>query len=289
MEEILAQQRKLAEPITGKAFFSGVFGVLVRLALAQILVNFLITLTGIGLLNLLFYLYAIVLLMRFMGKTVAGSQYMLKEDLLILQKQLGDSTISVVEIPAAQVQSIRPVYRADRLACSYRSVSVIDASAAQPMRMRIAFGMSLFSAKKARKIAGKTALDAYAYGVVYLNEGKRHICVFCPDEAFLSALKARFPQAFGVDERTRENTPVTLWLQALERAFPQLYAFVSPLVSAERTQAACAEIARQKQMKKDRQKGKKTDQTADADQTSASDTMDNEEAGKTDEVQDDTL
>jgi len=284
MEQVLAQQCNQAEPITGKAFFFGVLGVLIRLALAQILVNFLIAMTGVGLINLLFYLYAIVLLLRFMGKTVAGSQYMLKENRLILQKQLGDSTVSAVEIPTDQILSIRPVFRGDRLACSYRRVSVIDASAAQPARMRIAFGAALVSAWMARNIAGDMAYQAYAYAVVYLDEGIPHICVFRPDEAFLSALRERFPQAFGMDERREGAKRVTLWLQALERAFPQLYTHVEPLVSEERVRAAKAEIKRQKQ-EKDKRKGKQ--KPVESQDTSGEDNE--EEAGRTDEVQDDTL
>ena len=50
MQEILAQQRNAAKPVTGKGFLLGITGVIARLALAQIAVNLLIMLTGMGLL-----------------------------------------------------------------------------------------------------------------------------------------------------------------------------------------------------------------------------------------------
>ena len=62
MEEIRAQQVNRARPVTGKGFALGVASVVFRLALAQILCNLLIAATGVGLLNVLFYLYAVVTL-----------------------------------------------------------------------------------------------------------------------------------------------------------------------------------------------------------------------------------
>ena len=57
MQEILAQQRNAAKPVTGKGFLLGVTGVIVKLSIAQLLVNLLIVATGIGLLNIAFYLF----------------------------------------------------------------------------------------------------------------------------------------------------------------------------------------------------------------------------------------
>ena len=282
MEEILAQQRNTAKPVTGKTFFGGIISVVIQLAIAQIVTNLLIAWTGMGLLNIAFYLYAIALLLGFMGRTVAGSLYMLKENTLYLQKMLGDSTISVVEIPLEKVQSVHSVYYGERLRCSYSRVTVIDAAAAQPLRMRLAFGAALFSARLARLLAGNKGAQQRAHTVVFCDEGKRHACVFLPDDAFFSALKERLGEKCGSDGRNRENTPVTLWAQALQRAFPALYGQVEPLMSEEQKQAAMEEIARQKQ-----QKGKKDAQSGKSDGAEAAENK--EEAGKGHEVQDDTL
>lgn len=66
MEEIRFQQINAPRPMTGKSFLLGVAAVLLRLAIAQILCNLLITATGVGLLNIAFYLYAVATLFRFM-------------------------------------------------------------------------------------------------------------------------------------------------------------------------------------------------------------------------------
>ena len=52
MEEIRFQQINAPRPMTGKSFLLGVAAVLLRLAIAQILCNLLITATGVGLLNI---------------------------------------------------------------------------------------------------------------------------------------------------------------------------------------------------------------------------------------------
>ena len=99
VEEIRAQQVNRARPVTGKGFALGVASVVLRLALAQIVCNLLIAATGMGLLNVLFYLYAVMTLALFMRRTVASSAYTLKQETLVLERRLGDSTTSVVEIP----------------------------------------------------------------------------------------------------------------------------------------------------------------------------------------------
>lgn len=278
MQEILAQQRNAAKPVTGKAFFLGVIGIVIRLALAQAAVNFAIMFTGLGLLNIAFYLYAIWAIIAFMRRTVAGSLYMLKENTLYLQKTLGDSTTSVVEIPLDQVLAVREVMHGERLESSYHRVTVIDAAAAKTARMRLSFGMSLISASLARRIAGPAAMQPRASVVAYMDEGRRCACVFLPDERFMQALGACLPHVCGKDERTGENTKTTMLAQALKRAFPELYAHVAPLVSEERVRAAEEEIAAQKKAreeKKNRNAGEKTHRQ--------------EETGEADEVQDDTL
>ena len=68
VEEIRAQQVNRARPVTGKGFALGVASVVLRLALAQIVCNLLIAATGMGLLNVLFYLYAVMTLALFMRR-----------------------------------------------------------------------------------------------------------------------------------------------------------------------------------------------------------------------------
>ena len=108
MQEIIFQQRNAAKPLTGRAFVMSIAGILVRLAIAQMIINMIISYTGVGLLNVAFYLYAVWLLIAFMRETVAVYVYTLKEGTLVLERKLGDSTITVVEVPLAHVASLRP-------------------------------------------------------------------------------------------------------------------------------------------------------------------------------------
>ena len=260
MEEVLAQQRNAARPVTGGAFLKGVALVIVKLAVAQIAVNLAIVLSGMGLLNVAFYLYAVWLMVSFMRHTVAGSAYVLRPQTLSFSKMLGDSTTSVVEIPTKDIVSVREIAFGERLECSVRRVTVIDAQAAQGVRMRLCYAASLFSARLARRIAGDRAQKTRGYAVVYMEEGKRQACVFLPDEAFLGALSALLPGKVGLDERAPGNE--TVMARALERAFPALYPFVSPLIAPEREQAAREELTRQRARKTRRPSGKKPDRPA---------------------------
>jgi len=247
MEQIIARQNGAAKPATGKAFLLGVAQIILELAIAQLVVNSLIRASGIGLLNLLFYLYAVVLLVRFMTRTVAGSIYMLREDALILQRLMGDSTVLGAEIPLEAIVSIRPVVCGERLHLDYRQVTYVDSTCAPGLRMRAAFGVSLVWARLARMIAGRKAHKPNGYVVVYLEGEKRRACAFRPDEAFAAALESALPEAFGADERLSLPPKETYWAHSLRRAFGNLYPHVPPIVSEEELKAEAEEFARRKE------------------------------------------
>ena len=241
IEAIVASQKDRPEPVTGKSFLLAVAGVVLRLALAQIVVNLLISATGVGLVNVAFYVYAVWLLASFMRRTVAASAYTLKEHTLYLQKLLGDSTTSGVEIPLHAIRAIRPVAACERLKLSSRQVTVIDARARAPFRARLAFVLSLFSARLARLAAGKDAEAVIGYAIAYVEGGKTRCCVFRPDADFREALAGMLPEAFGVDDRMEHGPVTTLWARALQRAFPALYPQVKPLVNEQELEQARAE------------------------------------------------
>ncbi|HIU16487.1 MAG TPA: hypothetical protein IAC49_08520 [Candidatus Ventricola intestinavium] len=249
MEEIIARQQDRPERMTGKAFLLAVAGMMIRLAIAQILCNWMITATGVGLINTLFYLYAVWLLVRFMKRTVASYVYTLKTGTLILQRQLGDSTTTVIEIPFGELVSVRPVKAGERLHLCYRQVTVMDPAARPPVRIRVAFGASLLSARLARRIAGEGIHAEVGYVAVYRENGRMRACVFRPDEDMVKALKQALGDSFGWDERIARPKRTTLYARALQRAFPDLYPYVEPLIRADDVIWAKEELARQREAK----------------------------------------
>ncbi|MBQ8618586.1 MAG: hypothetical protein IJ418_13905 [Clostridia bacterium] len=259
MQEIIFRQGNAARPLTGRTFIMGVAGVFVHLAIAQIAVNLLVSLTGMGLLNAVFYLYAAWLLMDFMRATVAGYVYMLKEDALVLERRLGDSMTAVVEIPLERVVSLRKLHMAENLRISYRDVTHIDAASRPALRVRAAFVVSLVSSHLARLLAGRRAQDVIGHVIVYDAGSIRRACTFCPNEELLEMLEQRLGGRFGFDERMTRTKVHTLYARALERTFPALYAYVDPLVKAEDVAWAREEIARQKEARR----AKKNPKTAD--------------------------
>ena len=264
MQEIIFQQRNAAKPLTGRAFILNIAGVLIQLSIAQLVINALISMTGIGLLNIAFYLYAIWLLIMFMRETVASYVYTLKEGVLVLERKLGDSTITVVEAPLDKVVSLRPVRMGENLYISYRDVLSIDASSRPTLRVRMAFIASLLSSHLARMLAGKRVQDVIGHVIVFDEGGLRRACTFCPNEELLKMLEDRLGERLGFDERMTRAKASSLYARALERAFPALYAYVDPLLKHEDVAWANEEIARQKeerQAKKNPQNAERTKKT----------------------------
>lgn len=247
MEEILYMQKNAPRPVTARRFVMSAAGVVLRLAVAQIIVNMAIAATGAGLLNVLFYLYAVALLAGYMRGAVAGSAYVLGESVLTLQSLLGDSTSAVVEVPLASVVALRPVRYGENLRLCYAQVTAVDAAAKPGWRMRAAFAASLVSARLARLIAGKRAMERAGWAAVFAEEGHLRACVFRPDEKMLDALAGALPDAFDVDDRMTRAKVRTIYARALARAFPQAYPHVEPLVDQRQIDWANEELARRKQ------------------------------------------
>lgn len=249
MEHIIARQNAAAKPVTGKAFLLGIAQIILELTIAQVIVNLLIKATGIGLLNLLFYLFAVVLLVRFMTHTVAGSIYTLRSETLVLQRMLGDSTVLGVEIPLEKIVSIRPYAYGERLYLDYRQVTYVDMQCAPGLRMRAAFLLSLVWAWLARMVAGKKAARKAGFVIIYLEDKKRRACAFRPDDEFAKALEAACPDAFGVDERLALKPADGYFAQSLRRAFRDLYPHVPGVVTPEELRFEREEFARRKEAK----------------------------------------
>ena len=263
MQGIILQQRNAAKPLTGKSFLLSIAGILVQLAIAQMIVNLLIAATGEGLLNIAFYVYAIVLLVAFMRHTVASYVYTLKEDELVLERRLGDSTVGLVQIPLDHIVSLREVRTAENLKTTYRQVTHIDPDTKPPQRVRAAFVLSLISSRLSRLLAGRCAQDVTGHVLVYDEGSLRCACTFRPDEQMCSALAQKLGERYGFDERMTHGRVHTLYARALERAFPALYPFVDPLVKPEEVAWAREEIAKQKAQKNPAEK--KQDKAADGD------------------------
>jgi len=269
MHEIILRQHDAARKLDGRGFVLGIAGILIKLSIAQIICNALISLTGVGLINLAFYLYAVWLLILFMRSTVAGYVYTLKEDALVLERRLGDSTITVIEIPLESIAALRPVRMGERLETAYRDVMVIDPAGRPTARVRAAFGLSLISSRLARLAAGKGVEKIIGHVVVFDENNARRACVFCPNEEMLKALEERICERFGFDERMTHAKIHTLYSRALQRAFPTLYLYVDPLVNPadvawakEQVDADKAQRSEKAQQKKDKAKSKADRQNA---------------------------
>ena len=71
-----------------------------------------------------------------------------------------------------------------------------------------------------------------------------------------AALREALGERFGLDDRQTRPKVTTLYAQALERAFPELYTHVTPLVSREEAETAADEIKKQKAARGERKSEK---------------------------------
>lgn len=246
MDSIIYRQQSAAKPLTGKGFVLAIAAILLRLAVAQVVVNLLIAASGLGLLNVAFYLYAVWLLFGFMRRTVARYVYTLKTGSIILERRLGDSTITLVEIPMERIAAMRPVKRGERLQTTYKQVTEIDPACRPALRVRAAFVLSLISAHLARLCAGKGLEETIGHVLVFDEDNQRRACVFDPDEKMCDALAQLLGDAYGFDERMTHARVSTLYGRALERAFPALYPYVDPLVNRDEVEWARGEVDRRR-------------------------------------------
>ena len=106
----------------------------------------------------------------------------------------------------------------------------------------------------ARLLAGKHVQDVIGYVIVFDEETLRRACTFCPNAQLLEKLEETLAERVGFDERMTHTKVHTLYARALERAFPELYGYVDPLLSREDVQWANEEVARQKAERKEKKK-----------------------------------
>ncbi len=235
MNNVLQEQWQRPEPMDGRQFVLAVCSIALRLAVCILLVNLLIGLTGQGLLNLLFYIYAVALLLRFMRRRLTSSRVVLKEKEIIFERHLGDSPTSVVSIRREDVVSVRPHRLDEHLKLIYHNVTVFGKDLGTPLRMQAAFLVSLFSARLAGVIAGKLAGREQGMLLVYREKEKRSCVIFSPDASMQEALAAWLADGYLRDDRMDRPPVANLAGRCLARAFPEAYPHVAPLVSAQDT------------------------------------------------------
>lgn len=255
MDEIILRQRDAAKPLTGKTFLLGIALIVLKLSIAQMVLHLMISAAGAEFLSIVFYLYAVWLLLGFLRRTVACYVYTLTENTLVLERRLGDSLIRVIEIPLESVISLRAVKKGESLRTTYQSIAVIDPACRAPFRVRAAFVLSLLSARLARFCAGVGIDEEIAYVLVYSRAERQKACVFRPDDEMCEKLAQMLGGAYGFDERMTRARVTTLYARALQRAFPALYPYVDPLVREDEAEWAKAELERRKTERKQKKAG----------------------------------
>lgn len=250
MDEIIETQRECAKPLTRKDFLVSVAAIVLRLTVMQLTVYFAILLTGVNALNLAVYAYACRLLWLFLRRVTASYFYTLKTQTLVLQRRIGDSTTGLVEIPLKHIRAVRPVCFGEDMRLYDRRVTTIDSACRPPLRVRAGFALSRISAHAARAAAGKLAYQRAGYVVVYEESGALRYCLFRPKAQLCAALADALGSAFGADDLEGTKPLDGVYARCLQKAFPELYPHVRPMMDPTQVEAARRELAERRQKRK---------------------------------------
>ncbi len=233
----LARQDCPPETLDKRSFLFAAAGIVIRLAITQMICALLIRLTGLALLRILFYAYAAIMLLAFLRKSVAGTQYTLYEDTLVLTRIMGGGRISEMAIPLDAIKASRPYFAAEDLRITYRNVTYLRPELKPSLQIRAAFLVSILSAKLSRTLAGKNARRETGCIVVYRAGNTLSACVFDPEGAFAGQFSAQLKEKWNSDDRTEMEGLRSYRARLLQRAFPGLYPHVLPLISKEEERA----------------------------------------------------
>lgn len=250
MDEIIETQHECAKPLTGKDFLVSVAAIVLRLTVMQFAVYFAILLTGFNVLNLAVYGYACALLWRFLRRVTASYRYTLKTQTLVLQRRLGDSTTKLVKIPLRHIRAVRPVCFGEDMRLYGGRVTAIDPACRPPLRVRAGLALSRVSAHAARAAAGRLSYRRAGYAVVYEENGARLCCLFRPNAPMRAALADALGDIFGADDLKGSEPLDGVRARCLQKAFPELYPHVRPLMDPAQVEAARRELAERRQKRK---------------------------------------
>lgn len=248
-EASLIRQKNAPKPLSGWKALILLSRVMVYLAVGQMVIHLAAHLTGMPALYMLMYVLIVWIFSAMVKDAAASCSYTLRKDELVLQRQMGDVITVQEHIPLDRIRVVRALGRAEDLALYTRRVRAIDRQCAAGVRMRAAFAASLLSARLARLIAGKRAKEQSGYAIIYGAGKESAACVFRPNEEMLTALREAVPQAFESDERAQGERLSTIRARALQRAFPEAYPYVLPLVDE-------AELAWARELKAHKKRGK---------------------------------
>ncbi|MBQ8094778.1 MAG: hypothetical protein IJ242_14580 [Clostridia bacterium] len=233
MSEVICEQVIRQETLTQKEFILEVVRIILRLAIAEIVTSALSYLTGMGIVRIAFYVYAIAEVFRFLWRILASDRYVLMNDRLILERRIGETVLGGVSIPLKQILSIREHLAAESTGVSYAHTAHFLRQSETPLRVSAGRILALLSARLAIRVAGNDATKPCGLLLSYHEGGKVKACLFEPDAGMLSALSEMAGERMGLDDRLARPRLKTFAARSLARAFPEIYPHVQPLITPD--------------------------------------------------------
>ncbi|MCR4708346.1 MAG: hypothetical protein K5746_10430 [Clostridiales bacterium] len=217
-------------PMTGRTFLTQLFRILIRLSVAQVVVSLAVRITGIGVLRILICLYTLLLLYHWFCERVQSAEIILTEQYVHVNRIRQSGKKHEIHVPLSQIAAVRKHIAGENLRITYESVTVPHRSLETPLRIRAVWITTVFSARLARFFAGREFLRPDGNLIVAERDGEKQAILIPLNGAFEEALSELLPDRFGKDDRMEREPLVTLRGRALQRAFPQLYPHVLPLI-----------------------------------------------------------
>lgn len=233
MSGILQEQVNRPERMDPKTFLMTLVRMVLRLAVAQIVVTILVFVLKAPVLNFLFYAYAVAEVVIILRQILASDRYVLTASGLLLERRMGDMVLHSVNVPTDQMVSVREYAAGEKLPVSYAHVTEFRRQAKVPLNVRLGRGLAVFSARLARRCAGTAAGNPCGLVLAYYEGNKVKACTFEPDAGMLEALGKVLGERMGTDDRLARPHLRTFMARTQARAFPELYPHVLALVTPQ--------------------------------------------------------
>ena len=228
-----------------KRLMLGASALAVKVALIQVAFAFLSQASQNPLLRPSGVLLAGALILRRVFASTEGFTYHLDAQNLILRRRRGGAYVGGAWlVPLRSIQTLRPAMQGERLKVCYSVVRRFAPGLVPDLRMRLAFALSLISARAARAVAGAAPSVQRGWLIGYAHGQKAHACLIAPDEEMLQALAERLGDRFLWDDRLARGRVEGFFARSLQRAFPPYYPSVSPLIGEEDERICAEEDAR---------------------------------------------
>ena len=234
-EESGTVARQIVSPprMTGRLFLLRLARVLVFASIAGIVISLAVRISGLAFLQVGFYLFIVFLLFDWYLDCIQSTEIILTNQELRFEKETDSEEKQETRIPLSEIVAIRRHAAGEDLKVTYPYITYAQRAMMPSAYTRLVWAAGCLSARLARLMAAERFYRIDGNLIVYREMTEKKAYLIPADEQFLSALSVALPEQTGKDDRMEGQPVISMRGRILQRAFPQLYPHVLPLLREE--------------------------------------------------------